>query len=116
MIYLDDRLPTHPKILKCAEDLGPPGPARAFYLYVQAIEYARTNLTDGFIPTEWVDISGGYRSAEVARALVRRRLFVKVRGGFRVHDFHDWNPDSQTVKARRARDAARKRADRNGGS
>jgi hypothetical protein len=120
MLYLDDRLLTHPKILKAGDLLGTGGASRALHLYVLGIGYARANLTDGFIPRSFISSCGVVsKSSFVAKALSARGigLWRKVRGGYVIHDYHDYNPKAVTVKKNRAADRLRKtleRAGRNG--
>jgi hypothetical protein len=46
---------------------------------------------------------------KIAHALVDARLWEEVEGGFRIHDFHDHNPDAADVQEKRKRDRERKR-------
>jgi hypothetical protein len=120
MLYLDDRLPTHPKILKAGARLGEGGASMALHLFVLGISYARQNMTDGFIPRQFVSSCGVVsKSGLVANALSARGigLWRKVRGGFVIHDYHHWNPKASVVKQKREQDRQRKaleRAGRNG--
>jgi hypothetical protein len=104
MLYVDDRLPCHPKILKAGDLLGPGGASRALHLYLLGLAYARQNLTDGFVPHAFVSSCGAIsKSVAVAETLShqRIRLWRKVRGGYRIHDFHDWNPTANKEKEKR---------------
>ena len=120
MLYLDDRLPSHPKMIRAGARLGACGTGQAFLLYVLGIAYARSNLTDGYVPSEYVSSCGLVSTPQaVANVLASRgvRLWRKVKGGFQIHDYHDWNPKASTVKQKRAKDRRRKateRAGRNG--
>src|SRR5262245_38113181 len=119
VIYLDDRLPTHPKLLACAQLLGDRGLPEAFYLFVVGIQYARNHMTDGFLPERFpqsfAELS---RGVDIAEALCAPgvRLWTKVPGGYRIHHFHDWNPKASVIKDKREKDAARKRAARANGN
>jgi len=115
MLYLDDRLPTHPKILKAGDLLGPGGASRALHLYLLGLAYARQNLTDGFIPESFVSSCGAIsKSGSIAKVLANRtiRLWRKVKGGYQIHDYHAYNPKAFEVKEKRARDRQRKQAER----
>jgi hypothetical protein len=104
MLYLDDRFPTHPKILKAGELLGAGGASRALHLYLLGLAYARQNLTDGFIPESFVSSCGAIsKSGSIAKVLANRtiRLWRKVKGGYVIHDFHAWNPTAQREKEKR---------------
>jgi hypothetical protein len=120
MLYLDDRLPTHPKILKAGTLLGPGGASRALHLYVLGLTYARIHLTDGFLPSSFISSCGVVsKSGFVANVLSARGigLWRKVKGGYVIHDYHDYNPKASTVKEKREIDRqrkARERAKRNG--
>jgi hypothetical protein len=117
MLYLDDRLPTHPKILKAGQRLGPGGASRALHLYLLGITYARVNLTDGFLPFSFISSCGVVSNSSLcAKALSARGigLWRKVHGGYLIHDFHDWNPKAVTVKEKREKDRLRKQAERAG--
>lgn len=117
MIYLDDKLPTHPKIFKAGAMLGKHGPAQAFSLFVAGIGYAREHLTDGFLPDQFVTSCPLVGEAkEVAKALADRRvkLWHRTRGGYVIHDFHEWNKKASEIKEKRARDRRRKTSGTNG--
>jgi hypothetical protein len=117
MLYLDDRLPTHPKILKAGERLGPGGASKALHLYVLGLAHARQNLTDGFVSDAFVvSVRGLFASSSVAVALADKhvRLWRRVRGGYRIHDYHHYNPKAAEVKEKRERDRVRKHLERHG--
>jgi hypothetical protein len=117
MLYLDDRLPLHPKILKAGQRLGEGGASQALHLYLLGITYARQNLTDGFIPNAFVLSCGVIsKSGSVAKVLANRtiRLWRKVPGGYQIHDYHQWNPKASTVKEKREQDRQRKARERGG--
>ena len=115
MLYLDDRLPTHPKILKAGQRLGPGGASRALHLYMLGLTYATVHLTDGFLPCSFVSSCGVVsKSSLVANVLSARGigLWRKVRGGYVIHDFQKHNPKAAVIKAKRERDRLRKAAER----
>jgi hypothetical protein len=117
MLLIDDRLPTHPKILKAGQLLGNGGVSQAFHMYVMGLAYARQNLTDGFIPDGFVLSCGAVsKSSLCAKALSARGigLWRKVHGGYQIHDFHRYNPKASDVKEKRERDRLRKQAERHG--
>lgn len=119
MIYIDDRLPTHPKIYKAGALLGENGPACALALFVAAIGYARKHLTDGFVPEGFISSCGLIQTPQAtANALSSRgvRLFHRVPGGYRIHDYFDWNHKASAVKELRTKERDRKRAQRAGKS
>jgi len=117
MLYLDDRLPTHPKILKAGARLGEGGASSALHLYMLGLTYATVHLTDGFLPCSFVSSCGVVsKSSLVANVLSARGigLWRKVRGGYVIHDFQKHNPKAAVVKAKRERDRLRKAAERAG--
>lgn len=115
MLYLDDRLPTHPKILKAGARLGEGGASQALHLYLLGLAYARQNLTDGFVPESFVIACGAIpKSGSIAKVLANRtiRLWRKVKGGYQIHDFHKYNPKASEVKEKREHDRQRKAEER----
>ena len=115
-IYLDDRMPTHPKFMRAAQLLGPPeGHARAFLLYVLGLGYARQYLTNGHIPVTFPQGVGLISAPEnVVKALCdpRVKLWRKVDDGYEIHDYLDWNVRASVIKEKRRLDRDRKRAER----
>lgn len=95
---VDDTFHSHPKVL--AAD-----PA-ALGLWVVAGTWASANLTDGFVPAHVLPRLLP-DSGELAEALVTCGLWRRAKGGYRFHDWGDYNPRSVDVK--RERDAARER-------
>ena len=115
MLYLDDRLPLHPKILKAGQRLGAGGASQALHLYVLGLAHARQHLTDGFVSDAFLSsVRGLFASDSVAVALAdkRVRLWRKVRGGYRIHDYHHYNPKAAEVKEKREQDRLRKQVER----
>jgi hypothetical protein len=110
VIFLDDRLLTHPKLLKAGQRLGQDGSGKALYLYLWGIAYAKQHLTDGFIPFNVISSCGVIsESGQVAKVLSDRsvRLWRKVYGGYQIHDFHKYNPSANEEKEKR--ESARQR-------
>lgn len=115
MLYLDDKLPSHPKILKAAAKLGPNGYALALSMYVVGLGYAREHLTDGFIPTKFVTSCGHFQTPQsIANVLCSRtiRLWHRKPGGYQIHDYHDWNRKAKDVKEKREKDRIKKQRQR----
>jgi hypothetical protein len=102
-VRLDDNFPDHPKVV----DAGP----LAAWLYVCGVAYASRYLTDGYIPAGQVrklaDVDG---AAALADRLVEVGLWERVDGGFQVHDFLEYNPSAEKVRAERS--AAKERMQR----
>jgi hypothetical protein len=87
---VDDSFHAHPKVLAT-----PPG---ALGLWVVAGAWSSANLTEGFVPDRALPrlLPG---SAELADDLVTAGLWRKVRGGYRFHDWTDYNPTRQEALA-----------------
>jgi len=93
---LDDGIFDHPKMVKAGED--------AANLYVRALVYCNRFLTDGRIDPEVLSVITRKRdAAKLAEALVRVGAWEALPdGGWLVHGFHEHNPTSEQVAARRA--------------
>lgn len=102
-LRIDDRVRTHPKIVKA-------GPAAA-WLWFCGVCYCREHLTDGFIQSGMVPtLAPGLTAVKKhVAALVNVGLWHSEQGGYRVHDFLDWNPSRAQVEEQRAQDRQRKR-------
>ena len=97
-VKLDDRFPDHPKVAAAGPLAG--------WLYVCALAYANRMGTEGFVPAGMVgrlaDIDG---AAEHASRLVAVGLWEPAEGGYRIHDYHDYQPTrehAETVSQARA--------------
>ena len=124
-VRVDDAAPEHPKIAQC----GPLG----FALWIAGLAYCNRNLTDGFIPTgvasrllSWTHpdsegnhlklaatwdgeyMGGGWDidAEEVIAILIRVDLWEEVPGGYRVHDYLDYQPSKQDILALKEKRAA----------
>lgn len=117
---LDDALLDHRKILIAGRAFGKNGRAAALGFYAAGLLYSSKHLTDGFLPTAVVQEMGfADRPLEAAKMMVAAGLWEAVRGGFKVHDFHDFNPQASDVHEKRKRDRERKQKGgqrRHGGS
>jgi hypothetical protein len=102
-VYVDDRLFQHPKLRRAGDLVKPYGRARALMLYLSSVQYARTYLTDGFLPAEFL---AGYGDdpapVKLAEALVDVHLWHRDGAGYRIHDFHEFNDPADVVKQHRA--------------
>lgn len=96
----DDQFPDHPKVA----EVGPLGG----WLHVCAICYCSRMLTDGFVPKGQVrklaDIDD---VTPLLTALVAAGLWEECEGGYRVHDYLEYNPAAEQVKAQRKANADR---------
>lgn len=102
---IDDDAPTHPKILQAGRE--------AAWFWVCGTCYCNKHLTDGFIPEHALPaLSPGAPYRRLARLLVNSGLWEETTGGYRVHDFHDYNPEAQQIQDKREQDRIRKRIPR----
>lgn len=107
---VDDSLHDHSKVRKVAVK----APA-ALALWLIAGSWSMRKLTDGFIPDDdlpWL-IPG---AEQLAAELVAARLWRRVRGGHQFHDWLEYQPSAEKVRADRAAAAERMRRLREGRS
>lgn len=97
---VDDSFHDHPKVFDA--------PDCAVALWTRAGTWSAHNLTDGFVPTA---ILARFTSdpGTAARELVRRGLWLRVRGGYQFHDWHDYQPTRVAVENERKLKAERQR-------
>src|SRR5207248_2618329 len=114
MVQLEHRLFYHDKISEAGKLIDKKnGRAIALGFYTAAIIYADSNLTDGVLSVAMLE---GFTHVDkplaVADALARVGLFERYNGGFRIHDFHDYNPSAKDIKEQREADRVRKQRER----
>ena len=102
-VRLDDRFDEHPKVVRA----GPLGLA----MHVAALCYCNRNLTDGFIPLSTarrlLDLDGSDQKAskslanwyDIATRLVAVGLWEVADGGWKIHDYLDFQPSKEQVLA-----------------
>ena len=98
-VAIDDRFPDHPKLAKLGDLV-----AAATWLHISALCYCNRWLTDGFIPDG--KLAGLYTlkdhdPADLAKALKKARMWERVRGGWRIHDYQDYQPSRIEVEEKR---------------
>lgn len=93
-VRVDDSFADHPKVIEA----GP----MASWLYVCGLTYCARLLTDGFIPDGQVrklaDLDG---AKQLAEKLVEVGLWERADDGYRVHDYLEYNPTADKVRADR---------------
>jgi hypothetical protein len=106
-VKLDDQFFRHPKVIEAGRD--------ARELYVASLCYSAAALTNGFIQSAALrkiamdaDIDEWDTAAD---RLVDAGLWEQVAGGWQVHDYLEYNPSADKVRAERS--AARERMQRN---
>lgn len=110
-VRLDDRFPSHRKIALLSD--------RAFRMHVSALCWSAENLTDGVIQDRELRLVAHVRNmTATARELVTNQLWVRIEGGWRIHDYLEYNPSRDQVLSERQKNAARQQAfrDRKKGS
>lgn len=92
-VRLDADFYTHPKVLSAG--------TRAELLFIHGLCYCNQHLTDGLIPRLALPslLPRGYR--EAAEKLVANNLWETAPDGYRIHDFHKYQPSRQQVMATR---------------
>ena len=126
-VRVDDSFYDHAKFTQA----GPLGIAQ----WVTGLAWSNRNQKDGFIPTmiarrllDWDGVAwqmwmgetfGGGEDADgidVSNHLVACGLWESVEGGYQVHDYHDYQPSSEEIQAKRlALSKQRAEAGRRGG-
>jgi len=96
---VDDHLYSHPKWIAL------PKGARA--LWTAAGSWSAGQLLDGYVPSAALAVLDGTRRE--AAALVAVGMWVEEPGGWRFHDWQDFQPTKSAVVQRRTRDAERLR-------
>jgi hypothetical protein len=118
-VRVDDAFYDHPKLAVA----GPLGMAQ----WIAALAWCNRNLSDGFVPRavakrllDWDDVPGpghgpdndpdgvsdggsGVQAGWVCRRLVRAGLWEEVEGGYRVHDYLDYQPSAAEVRSTQAK-------------
>lgn len=98
-VKMDDAFADHPKVMALGRDrmvgLG---------VWVAAACYCARYLTDGFVPET---VARGFGSSKLLARLVAVGLADKVDGGYKLHDWLDYNPSREKVLAERTAAKAR---------
>lgn len=95
---VDDSFHSHPKVLAA--------PPAALGLWVVAGSWSGANLSDGFVPDHVLPRLLP-DAATLAQQLVTAGLWKRTRGGYRFHDWGDFNPQRKIIEEERT--AARER-------
>ncbi|HEX9413816.1 MAG TPA: hypothetical protein VF916_09970 [Ktedonobacterales bacterium] len=99
-VMLDDQFADHPKVMAA-------GPL-ASWLYICGLTYCARYLTDGFIPAAQVrKLADVENASALACRLVDADLWHETEGGYLVHDYLNYNPSAEKVRADRAAAKAR---------
>jgi hypothetical protein len=96
----EDRFPSNRKIRKLDD--------AAFRLYVSAICWSSENLTDGVVEADDLPLVSDVRQpSDAVQTLVRLGLWEELSGGWFIHDYFEYNPTAEQVRADRALKTAR---------
>jgi hypothetical protein len=98
----EDRFQEHPKVRKAWRA----APA-AIGLHVMAVTYCAGNLTDGYVPSAWVESQFRRDRDEKAAvaALVDAGMWDPADDGWTIHDYLEYQPTKESVLAKRQRNA-----------
>ena len=99
---IDDMLHSHPKVAQAGLE--------AMGLFVVGLSWSACYLTDGFIPDYQLPRFGNGNLEAIADRLVTAGLWHKVEDGYNIHDYLNYNPSGEKVKAERSANAKRQSA------
>ena len=88
---VDDNLAFHPKVIQAGNE--------AMGLWVRALSWSMSILSDGHVPSGLVSAFNGDDAAE---KLVESGLWIAVDGGFQFRDWAEYQPTKEHVLAERA--------------
>jgi len=94
---LSEHWHAHPKILGVGLD--------GMGLHAWAMSYSMHRLTDGFVPAGALPNLPRLQAA--LKVLLQVGLFERTEGGYRIHDYLQWQPSRAELEAARARAAQR---------
>lgn len=101
-IKLDDNFPDHQKVERLNDS--------AFRLHVSALCHCARNLTDGFVSRKSLGrLTDNSRPSRLTSKLIDAGLWAATEGGWFVHDYLDYNPSAEAVRAERKVTAERVR-------
>lgn len=102
-VRLDDGLCTHVKTFTVL-DLNSIG------LWTLCLAFCAHELTDGFVPEEYIVARAPRRDpAKAVAKLIAAGWMQRVEGGYHIPQYLDYNPSRETVEATRAREREKKR-------
>jgi len=97
-VRIDENAMDHPKFVAIS--------ANAWRLWCEGMTYCQKHLTDGFLPIQGVKGMRYYSLAALRMLLAslvpgKGPLWHDADGGYRVHDYHDWNESRDRVLGKR---------------
>jgi hypothetical protein len=113
-VKVDDKFSEHPKVVEAGRHLGTYGRGRVLAVWLAAMCYCNRNYTDGFFDEATARTWTLYdkRPLDVALVMADAKLLRRVEGGFKFHDYEDYQPSADEVKAKKKKDRDRKRTER----
>lgn len=113
-VKVDDKFSEHPKVVEAGRHLGTYGRGRVIAVWLAAMCYCNRNYTDGFFDDATARTWTLYdkRPFDVALVMADAKLLKRVEGGFKFHDYQDYQPSADEVKAKKKKDRERKRNER----
>lgn len=101
-LNLDDNFADHPKVDSLSDG--------AFRLHTAGLLHCAKNLTDGFIDERRVTrLTRTYKPVYLAE-LIDAAMWLRVLGGYDLHDYLDWNQAKEWWDEKRIKDTKRKAA------
>lgn len=91
----DDAFTEHPKIDALTD--------AAFRLHVAGICYSNRHLTDGYIDANRIARLVPRYKRSALQELMHGGLWLPADGGYRIHDYLDWNRSKQQIEQERER-------------
>jgi hypothetical protein len=108
-LRVESAFPNHYKVMAAGQSLGRGAVGRVLGLWIVGACYAVSHLTDGFVPALVLEDSRYDRKPDdVIQAMVSVGLLHQEQGGYRIHDFNDYNLNAEAVKKKRRADLERK--------
>ena len=111
-VKVDDGFPEHHKVLKAGRLLGVDGCGRVAAVWLEALCYANRHLTDGFIAD---DVARRFHldrnPVQVIRVMASKKvgLFHKKVGGWKIHDYENYQFSKAEIEEKRNKERDRKR-------
>jgi hypothetical protein len=96
-VRVDDGFTEHPKVIGLSD--------AAFRLHIHGMCYSARQLTDGLIPSQWLRGTG--RKPKAVLELVSAGLWDEIEGGYRIHDYLEYQVSRDQVLYKRNEAAAR---------
>ena len=93
-VKVDDELPTHHKVYIAGRQLGVRGTGRVLAVWLEALCWTNKHHKDGFLPTAVVAaLQHDRQPLHVAAALQHAGIWEPVEGGWRIHDWAQYQLD-----------------------